>query len=330
MIYGHNRRYLFIGDPVQMTLSQQAVETALLRMHQAKVTDLLLIVTNGRGAVWYQPEVSVADTTSNQSWDALSYWITRAHELGMRCHAWFNVSLRQTSFTGYPEFSPEGTPAGKYNLWLPACRDWLASCVKEVMGRYAWDGIQFDYMRTGGLWEGPDAEALYAIETGRTYQADRPVWSISPGNSNGGIQITNWIKQATQDCLDQMLTVVPPACEVSTFGVGWFIEYPQGRRINEWLADGRVDVAFSAHYGEVANMADIAKTYAGVQKGQRMGVAFSLYKDDLSGPQAGTQVWANLRKHRALYSGADQALYVYQGGASIYLTDDQISWLSRN
>lgn len=337
VIYGQNRRYLYLGDPIQLTLSPQSVEASLDRMQRARITDLLVIATNGRGGIWYQPTAIVPDSQSDQSWDAIAYWISRAHRLGMRCHAWFPVANKQPTFNVYPQYAPPGTPTGKWNIWLPATRVWLGGILDEVVSRYDWDGVHLDYVRTGGLWTGPDAAALYATETGRDFAADSAIWPTSPNNVNGGIQITNWMVQQASVTL-RALTQYTRNLEVSTFGIGYYTEYAQGRRINEWLADGRTHLAFSSHYGESPDFTMIQRAYAGftdgvvvppVGRGQRMGVAFSLYKDDLSGPMAGEQLWRNLQRHRTLYPFADQALYVYRGGANVYLSDDQITWLSR-
>lgn len=140
MIYGHRRRYLYLGDPGYMTASPQAIDTALDRIDRAKITDVMLIVWNGQGAVWYQPTASVADTASDQTWDALAYWVSRAHRRGIRCHAWFAVAYRNATFNAYPAFSPAGTPASKYNLWLQPVRDWLTA-TRRLKTRRAWSRI---------------------------------------------------------------------------------------------------------------------------------------------------------------------------------------------
>lgn len=343
MIYGHRRRYLYLGDPGYLTASPQAIDAALDRIDRAKITDVLLIVWNGQGAVWYQPTASVADTSSNQTWDALAYWISRAHRRGIRCHAWFAVAYRVATFNVYPAFSPAGTPASKYNLWLQPVRDWLAANVSELMRRYEWDGIHLDYMRTGGLWEGTDAEARYLADTGRNLVTDKAVWLTTPGNSGGGIQMSNWLKAAVETTMDSLIAAAQaqhPGIERSTYGLGYACEYDQGRRIREWLDTGKMDVAFAEQYGDVPIQTQIDKAYNGwtdgvttaapIAAGKRMAIAFSIQGGDGSSaytPYAGSVVANNLKHHRDLYPCADQALYVYQGGPSVYLTDDQIDWM---
>jgi uncharacterized lipoprotein YddW (UPF0748 family) len=150
------------------------------------VTDLFVQVYRG-GRAWY--DASLADATPYQALleasggvDSLAELLARAHERGLRVHAWVNVlslsrqrrapildalgdgavlvDRRGRSFLDYPQLevpSPDGEfyRMGTRGVYLdagaPGVREWLTDTFRELIARYPQlDGLHLDYIRHPG------------------------------------------------------------------------------------------------------------------------------------------------------------------------------------
>ena len=96
----------------------------------------------------------------NGRFDALQYMIDSAHRHGLRFHAWFNpyrVTGYQMKWSDVPAGSivKQWYASGNRNVLLfdgnyylnpaqPAVRDLVVSSIREVLMKYAIDGVQFD------------------------------------------------------------------------------------------------------------------------------------------------------------------------------------------
>src|SRR5262245_40007523 len=148
-----------------------------------------LVQIRGRGDAYYQGgiEPRPAALDGRTSFDPLATAIARAHEAGLRVHAWLNINLvagldlpaaRDHIVYRHPEWlmvpralaadlasvdprSPQylgrllryarGRQADVEGLYLspvdPAAADYTVGIVRDVAARYAVDGIHLDYVR---------------------------------------------------------------------------------------------------------------------------------------------------------------------------------------
>jgi uncharacterized lipoprotein YddW (UPF0748 family) len=115
------------------------------------------------------PEVAVG-------FDPLAYFLERAHDQGIKVHAW--LVLGPVGYDGlgpilseHPEWAMVG-PDGRREDWLnymrPDVRSFIVALVGELAQDYAVDGVHFDYTRYPGAQWGfdPYSTALFADEYG--------------------------------------------------------------------------------------------------------------------------------------------------------------------
>ena len=155
----------------------------------------------------------------NGRFDALQYMIDSAHRHGLRFHAWFNpyrVTGYQMKWSDVPAGSivKQWYASGNRNVLLfdgnyylnpaqPAVRDLVVSSIREVLTKYAIDGVQFDDYFYPDL--GKDAATNF----------DYPEYQLYSGNAS----ITEWRKanvSALIAAVYQAVHVVRPA---AVFGV---------------------------------------------------------------------------------------------------------------
>lgn len=153
------------------------------------------------------------------SFDALQYMIDSAHRHGLSFHAWFNpyrVTGYQMKWSDVPAGSivKQWYASGSRNVLLfngsyylnpaqPAVRDLVVSSIREVLTKYAVDGVQFDDYFYPDL--GKDAATNF----------DYPEYQLSDGNAS----ITEWRKANVSALIAAVYQTVHAVRPSAVFGV---------------------------------------------------------------------------------------------------------------
>ena len=155
----------------------------------------------------------------NGKFDALQYMIDSAHRHGLRFHAWFNpyrVTGYQMKWADVPAGSivKQWYAAGSRNVLLfdgdyylnpaqPAVRQLVVSSIREVLTKYAVDGVQFDDYFYPNL--GKDAATNF----------DYPEYQLYSGNAT----ITEWRKANVSALIQAVYATVHEVRPSAVFGV---------------------------------------------------------------------------------------------------------------
>lgn len=155
----------------------------------------------------------------NGRFDALQYMIDSAHRHGLSFHAWFNpyrVTGYQMKWSDVPAGSivKQWYASGSRNVLLfngsyylnpaqPAVRDLVVSSIREVLTKYAIDGVQFDDYFYPDL--GKDAATNF----------DYPEYQLSGGNAS----ITEWRKANVSALIAAVHQIVHAVRPSAVFGV---------------------------------------------------------------------------------------------------------------
>ncbi|MGE5246342.1 MAG: glycoside hydrolase family 10 protein [Betaproteobacteria bacterium] len=175
---------------VRTTLTSPAAVSRMVDVARASGFNTLVVQVRGRGDAYYRgglepPPVAL---TTEPRFDPLAATIARAHDAGLRVHAWINVNLvasavdppvaREHVIYRHPEWlmvpralgaglatvdphSPEylgrlsryvraqsSDIEGLYLSPIPAgAVEYTASVVRDIVSRYAVDGVHLDYVR---------------------------------------------------------------------------------------------------------------------------------------------------------------------------------------
>ena len=155
----------------------------------------------------------------NGRFDALQYMIDSAHRHGLQFHAWFNpyrVTGYQMKWSDVPAGSivKQWYASGNRNVLLfdgnyylnpaqPAVRDLVVSSIREVLTKYAIDGVQFDDYFYPDL--GKDAATNF----------DYPEYQLYSGNAS----ITEWRKANVSALIAAVYQAVHAVRPAAVFGV---------------------------------------------------------------------------------------------------------------
>lgn len=155
----------------------------------------------------------------NGRFDALQYMIDSAHRHGLRFHAWFNpyrVTGYQMKWSDVPAGSivKQWYASGNRNVLLfdgnyylnpaqPAVRDLVVSSIREVLTKYAIDGVQFDDYFYPDL--GKDAATNF----------DYPEYQLYSGNAS----ITEWRKANVSALIAAVYQAIHAVRPAAVFGV---------------------------------------------------------------------------------------------------------------
>jgi uncharacterized lipoprotein YddW (UPF0748 family) len=160
---------------------------------------LLFVQVRGRGETYYRSSIEPPARDLElplDDFDPLEYLLIRARRAGISVHAWVNVFYVWSDPNADP---PEGHVVSRHPDWLlsspdgvrqdargvrwwqqdgiegyylsparPEVRAYTASVVRELVSRYAVDGVHLDYVRYPGLGYtyGADARTEFALRWG--------------------------------------------------------------------------------------------------------------------------------------------------------------------
>ena len=164
----------------------------LARINTAGFNVLVPSVWQGTGARW--PSSKFIPDSVAMTPDPLARIITAAHAAGIQVWPWICVGLRGAGLS--PALWTATTPAGFYELSLPAFVTHICGVIDEIMG-YNPDGIVLDFIRTGGSayqTAAPSAvvdairkvirrhnrQTYYAVCAGETYSKTDPAEGRNP------------------------------------------------------------------------------------------------------------------------------------------------------
>ncbi len=193
--------------------------------------------------------------------------ITEAHKRGIEVHPWFCVTQKQ-NWPLHEEWAPPGThyygeSEAFFDAHIPEFRHFIVNHMAEMALNYEIDGINLDYIRTGGISKNAYAIADYLATTGRDLNADAGL-SVKP------VEFLKW--QAA--CIDSIVldtrrkikavrpraiisACVDPADEFDRNGDLTLNTY--GRNPIRWLDSGWLDIALDMDYNQKLTLKFIDK-----------------------------------------------------------------------
>jgi uncharacterized lipoprotein YddW (UPF0748 family) len=177
--------------------------------------------------------------------DLLSDLIDKAHAAGIQVHPWFCVAKRLGD--AHPEFAEDGTPKGMYDVHLEGFDDFIAGLIKEVVKKYDVDGINLDYVRTGGVCGSVSCKKMYKKAIGRNLLLDSLY-------RREHVAYLNWQAEAVNKIVEKISSVARKArpgiiISVDSGTVPPGKLYNQGRNHKIWLQKGWIDLVFYMDYG---------------------------------------------------------------------------------
>lgn len=232
------------------------------RLKRAGFNVYVPCVWHGRGAHWptplEPPAPGIDKLIASLPRDPLAYLIERCHAEGIQVHPWFCVVKRERDL--HPELCEERTPKGFFDAHRPEFRDWILRLMLDVVRRYPVDGINLDYIRTGGLCTGPKCAQEYQAKFGTTLVEDRkPVGAKAEPNP----RLVQWQDEAIADIVRRLAEEgrrIRPGLVVSAdvhVGVPGQRPATDGRNVVPWIRNGWLDVAYDMDYGRVLGFARI-------------------------------------------------------------------------
>ncbi|MEM5789678.1 MAG: family 10 glycosylhydrolase, partial [Syntrophobacteraceae bacterium] len=264
--------------------------------------------------------------------DPLARLIRIAHENNIEVHPWFCVALRQRDFLN--DYFDPGTPSMAFDLHKPGFRQFIKNLIVDLAMRYDIDGIQLDYIRTGGICTSEsccrDYEALY----GRSLIED-----LKKRNPDGSLEshVQEWQDKAVQEIVrtvSKEAKAIKPLLVVSVWGHPQLPNLglpanPEGRREIPWANNGLVDLILCGEYGNRPDFQGIALVSKHVPSNVSVLITLGNY-DKPYGGSVGTITPRNAKLVADLVAFAQRlsdrgvALYLYS-----QLTDEQILALRR-
>jgi len=310
--------------------SQEGADERVEKMRRAGFNVFIPCVWHGRGSYWPSalepPQEGLEQVVSDPDRDPLKYLIGACHAEGIEVHPWFCVSKRERDL--HPEFVEEGTPERFFDAHRPEFRDFIVALMLDVIRRYEVDGINLDYIRTGGLCKGPKCRSEYKARFGTELLDD-----LARRGPDGGpnAKVVQWQNEAISDIVKRVALEgrkLRPGLIVSVDG---HLKPPSaapstdGRNELPWIEAGWVDVVYNMDYGRMLSFA----TLDGVRKAiGRPTAAVALpgnYERTREGqvvPREGKLVADHIAFCRRRWPGNGVGLYLYS-----MLSDDQIAAL---
>ena len=300
------------------------------RLKRAGFNVYIPCVWHGRGARWpseTEPmEGKLAEAYAAMDVDPFAELVRQCHEAGIEVHPWFCVVKRERDL--HPEFVEEGTPARFFDAHRPEFRDFIVNLMVDFVRKYRVDGLNLDYIRTGGLCKGPLCQAEYRAEFGTELLDDVKIKAPDGGpNPN----IVKWQNEAISDIVRRVAEggrAVNPDLVISVDG---HVKGPgdppdaNGRNERPWVEAGWVDVVYNMDYGRHLRFAQVDAARAALSRPEAIVDLPGNYERTETGkvvPREGKLVADLISFCRRRWPGNGVGLYLYS-----MLSEEQIEAL---
>jgi len=287
-------------------------------------------VWHGRGTRWpcsaADPDPRMAERLAALEVDPLEVLIEQCHAAGIEVHPWFCVAKREGDV--HPEFVEEGTPKGFFDAHRPEFRDFIVDLMLHAVEHYEVDGVNLDFIRTGGRCTGPLCQAEYRERFGSDIEEDARRRTDEGGpNPN----IVAWQDECIGDIVQRVAEggkTIRPGLIVSVDG------HPHppgdapdanGRNEMPWVAAGWVDVVYAMDYGRELSWQRMDRVRAASDQPEAFVTLCGNYERTETGhviPRDGEHVAKLMGYCRRKWPGNGSALYIWS-----MLSDEQIEAL---
>ncbi|MGC9319603.1 MAG: family 10 glycosylhydrolase [Armatimonadota bacterium] len=308
----------------------EQIPEIVARIKRAGFNVYIPCIWHGRGTRWafesYPSDPRMTERLEAMQVDPLRLLIERCHGEGIEVHPWFCVVKREGDLL--PQFVEEGTPNGFFDAHRPEFRDFIVGLMLDVIERYDVDGVNLDFIRTGGLCTGPLCQAQYRERFGSelTEDARRRTEEGWP-NPN----IVAWQDQAISDIVRRVAEggrEIRPGLIVSVDGHPRPPGEPpdaNGRNELPWVEAGWVDVVYNMDYGRTLSWLRVDATRAACDPPAAIVELCGNYERNDEGqvvPREGELVAKHIDFCRRKWPGNGVALYIWS-----MLSDEQIEAL---
>jgi uncharacterized lipoprotein YddW (UPF0748 family) len=238
------------------------IPTIVDKLKRAGFNVFIPCVWHGRGARYpheTEPmEGSLGEAYAALDVDPFAELVRQCHEAGIEVHPWFCVVKREQG--QHPEFVEETTPGHFFDAHRPEFREFIVGLMVDFVRKYGVDGINLDYIRTGGLCKGPLCQAEYREKFG-TELLDDVKLKTDAGWPNPNI--VQWQDEAIGEIVRRLAEegrAINPDLIISVDG---HVHGPEsapdafGRNERPWIEAGWVDVVYNMDYGEHLRFAQI-------------------------------------------------------------------------
>lgn len=212
---------------------------------------LIPVVWHGRGTSWPSKMAPMEDKwefSKPRQKDPLRYLIDRAHSRGIEVHPWFTISLRQRPIL--TQYYNSGTPEESFDVRNPAFREYIVNLMLEVVKNYDVDGINLDYIRSGGICTSKECLDDYKAKNGgkdvrddykKIFRYDDSLKRVAAWNEP---YITDIVKRFST----QAKQIKPNLIISVDTHPGWKDFQAQGANSIAWANAGLIDVIYDMQY----------------------------------------------------------------------------------
>jgi uncharacterized lipoprotein YddW (UPF0748 family) len=272
----------------------------------------LLVQVVGRGDAYYRSDVLPrAEALGRSDYDPLADIVARAHAAGLEVHAWMNCLLAWSAarpprdprhvLNAHPEWIArlkdgrrmtalgmrERRRRGIGGVFLapahPGVRAYLGGVAREIVERYAVDGIHLDYIREPGEWTGfdPTTRAQFALRSGiDPARLDRlPAPARAAADSAWRAFRRDAVSAVVSDVRDSVRAVRPGvAMSAAVLADTLDAERSHAQAWRAWLRAGLIDRAYPMCYApEVQTVMTQLLGYRGGFEDGRVVPGISVY-----------------------------------------------------
>ncbi|WDT72139.1 MAG: family 10 glycosylhydrolase [Candidatus Manganitrophus sp.] len=310
-------------------ITKDLAEKLLTRIKKAGFNVFVPCVWHGRGTIW-PSDLAPWDTRKVRvpGFDPLENLIKLAEKYEIEIHPWFTVSLRQRDFLPQLEFFEqrfkEGTSRQAFNIHSERFREFISSLIVEVATRYPVQGINLDYVRSGGMCKTNSCIEDYKRHTGRNLVKD---WSLKnlPGVDLSALAA--WQEGAVRDIISRISVGARKTRKNLVMSVdavpGSSDTKLQGQDSMKWADEGLVDVVYSMDYQASPDFEKIRNLQSKMKRPEALVMLCGNYDRDDSGkkviPRDARRAAEILSEARSISRGNGVGLYLYN-----MLSEEQI------